>query len=121
MYLCQIYTQIHTLTQHRTGDSARHPPHYTHVISRMVKRLREEKSLHNVDAHKNIVAKLGNALGPYYNVADVLEKADWKVGMSKGELEKYTIGWHKIKGRPKKGGYLVQVTRPMVLHELSDI
>ena len=62
MYLCQIYTQIHTLTQHRTGDSARHPPHYTHVISRMVKRLREEKSLHNVDAHKNIVAKLGNAL-----------------------------------------------------------
>ena len=111
------------LRPHRRGDAARHR-HYTHVIFRMVKRLREKKSLCKVGAHMNIVAKLDNVLGPYYNATDVLEaaeKAGRKIGMSKGELETYMTGWRKINGGPKKGGYLVQVIRPMVLHELSGI
>jgi hypothetical protein len=90
----------------------------------MVKRLREMKSLRKVGAHKNIVAKLGKVLGPYHNAKDVLEaaeKAGRKIGMSEGELVKYMTGWRKINGGPKKGGYLLEVTRPMVLHELSNI
>ena len=53
------------LRPYMTGDAARHR-HYRHVIFRMVKRLQEKKSLRKVDVHKNIVAKLGNILGPYY-------------------------------------------------------
>jgi hypothetical protein len=92
----------------------------------MVKRLREMKSLCKVgaSAHKNIIAKLGNALGPYYNAKDVIEAAEnagRKIGMTEDELVKYMTGWRKIKGGPKKGGYLLKVTRPMVLHELSNI
>jgi hypothetical protein len=111
------------LRPYRTGDAARHK-HYTHVIFRMVKRLRERKSLCKAGAHKNIIAKLGKTLGPYYNANDVLdaaESAGRKIGMTKDELIKYMTGWRKVDGGPKNGGYLVRVVRPMVLHELSDV
>jgi hypothetical protein len=53
------------LRQHRTGNAGRHQ-HYTDMIFSMVKKLRGRKCLRKAGAHKNIIAKLGATLGPYY-------------------------------------------------------
>ena len=85
----------------RKGDPER-DLQFTHVIFRMVERLRAMKRLKHLNLRNvNILAKLGERLGPFDNAKDVIRAAEengWKIGIDEEELIKFMTGTRKVKG-----------------------
>ena len=103
----------------RSGDSER-DAQFTHVIFRMVLRLRKMMRLKNLRlSNNNLMAKLGKRLGPFHNAKDVIRAAErkgWKIGMGEEELIKFMTGTRKVNGGSKKGGHYVPFQRSLMLY-----
>ena len=85
----------------RKGDPERSDK-YTHVLLRMVQRLREMISLEHLSLIDiNVIARLGERLGPFDNAKEVIRVAEakgWKIGMGEAELIKFMSGTRKVDG-----------------------
>ena len=91
---------------------------YSHVVFRMVKKLRK-----GVLGRTNIMAKLGRALGPFGSARaayDAATTAGLKLGMSVEELELYMTRERVILKGPRKGE-TETVTIPVALFEVLDV
>ncbi len=103
----------------RKGDPER-DLQFTHVIFRMVERLRALKRLKHLNLRNvNILAKLGERLGPFDNAKDVIraaEENEWKIGMDEEELIKFMTGTRTL-----KGGGTEEFQRSVMLYRLDEI
>ena len=108
----------------RKGDPERSDK-YTHVLLRMVQRLREMISLEHLSLIDiNVIARLGERLGPFDNAKEVIRVAEakgWKIGMGEAELIKFMSGTRKVDGGSKNGGYDVPYQRSVMLYHLEEI
>ena len=102
----------------RKGDPER-DLRFTHVIFRMVERLRALKRLKHLNLRNvNILAKLGERLGPFDNAKDVIraaEENEWKIGMDEEELIKFMTGTRKL-----EGGGTEEFQRSVMLYQLVE-
>ena len=107
----------------RKGVSKRHAQ-FTHVVFRMVKRLRKMMRLKHLNLmNVNIMARLGQRLGPFHNAKDVIRAAEangWNIGMGEKELINFMTGIRKVNGGSKQGGYDEKYQRSLVLYQLLD-
>jgi hypothetical protein len=108
----------------RKGDPER-SDRYTHVILRMVARLRNMKGLKHLNLKNiNIIARLGERLGPYDNAKEAIRVAEdkgWKIGMDEAELTQFMKGIRKVKGGSSKGGYEEEYQRSVMLYRLGQV
>ena len=90
---------------------------HSHVVFRMVKKLRKG------EGRTNIMATLGRALGPFGSARaayDAATTAGLKLGMSVEELELYMTRERVILKSPRKGE-TETVTIPVALFEVLDV
>jgi hypothetical protein len=108
----------------RKGDPERSDK-YTHVLLRMVRRLRKMMRLKHLNLmNVNLVARLGDRLGPFDNAKEAIREAEakgWKIGMDEAELIQFMKGIRKVNGGSKKGGYEEEYPRSVMLYHLEDI
>ena len=102
----------------RKGDPERSDK-YTHVLLRMVRRLRKMMRLKHLNLRNvNILAKLGERLGPFDNAKDVIRAAEenkWKIGMDEEELIKFMTRIRKL-----KDGSTEEFQRSVMLYQLVE-
>lgn len=92
------------------------PAPYTHVIFRLVKRIRGRTGAH-------VMAKLGGRMGPFYSAraaVDAAAQAGRRLGLREDELLKYMTRQRKIRSGPLTGT-VEEVIVPVVLYLLDDI
>jgi len=92
------------------------PAPYTHVIFRLVKRIRGRTGAH-------VMAKLGGRMGPFYSAraaVDAAAQAGRRLGLREDELLKYMTRQRKIRSGPLTGT-VEEVIVPDVLYLLDDI
>jgi hypothetical protein len=96
------------------------PAPYTHVLFRLVERIRRAES---ADVQHHVMAKLAGRLGPFNSARAAVEAAALakrKLGLSEDDLLKYMTRIRKIRSGPLKGA-TEQVIVPVVLYLLDDI
>ena len=92
------------------------PAPYTHVIFRLVKRIRGRTGAH-------VMSKLGGRMGPFYSAraaVDAAAQAGRRLGLREDELLKYMTRQRKIRSGPLTGT-VEEVIVPVVLYLLDDI
>jgi hypothetical protein len=92
------------------------PAPYTHVIFRLVKRIRGRTGAH-------VMAKLGGRMGPFYSAraaVDAAAQAGRRLGLREDELLKYMTRQRKIRSGPLTGT-VEEVIVPVVLYLHDDI
>lgn len=93
------------------------PASYTHVIFRMVKRIRK------ACMKDHVMAKLGGRMGPFNSAREAVEaaaQAGRKLGLTEDELLRFMKRKRKIRSGPLKG-MKQEVIIPVVLYLLDDI
>ena len=93
------------------------PAPYTHVLFRLVERIRKAGVQHHV------MARLAGRLGPFSSARAAVEAAalaQRKLGLSEDDLLKYMTRMRKIQSGPLKGA-TEEVIVPVVLYLLDDI
>jgi hypothetical protein len=95
------------------------PAPYTHVLFRLVERIRRAAGAQ----HHVVMATLAGRLGPFSSARAAVEAAALakrKLGLSEDDLLKYMTRMRKIRSGPRKGA-TEEVIVPVVLYLLDDI